>query len=53
MYVVHSRHEHQTVWMGKYVGLNGKLDELAGDFFRAGELKSQRDAFKRKTRMET
>ena len=37
----------------KNAGLNGKLDELAGDIFRAGELKSQRDAFKRKTRMET
>lgn len=44
-----------TVWeceLHKNAGLNARLDALADEIVRAGELKSQREAFKRKTRME-
>ena len=44
-----------TVWeceLRKNAGLNAKLDALAGDIVLAGELKSRREALKRKTRME-
>lgn len=44
-----------TVWeceLNKNAGLNARLDALADEIVRAGELKSQREAFKRKTRME-
>ena len=44
-----------TVWeceLRKNAGLNERLDALADEIVRAGELKSQREAFKRKTRME-
>lgn len=44
-----------TVWeceLHKNAGLNARLDALADEIVRAGELKSQREAIKRKTRME-
>ncbi len=44
-----------TVWeceLNKNAGLNARLDALADEIVRAGELKSQREALKRKTRME-
>ena len=44
-----------TVWeceLRKNAGLNARLDALADEIVRAGELKSQREALKRKTRME-
>ena len=44
-----------TVWeceLHKNAGLNARLDALADEIVRAGELKSQREALKRKTRME-
>lgn len=44
-----------TVWeceLHKNAGLNARLDALADEIVRAGKLKSQREAFKRKTRME-
>ena len=44
-----------TVWeceLHKNAGLNARLDALADEIVRAGELKSQREAFKRKTRIE-
>ena len=44
-----------TIWeceLRKNVGLNAKLDVLADEIVRAGELKSRREALKRKTRME-
>lgn len=44
-----------TVWeceLRKNAGLNEKLDALADEIVRAGEVKSQRDALKKKTRME-
>ena len=44
-----------TIWeceLHKNAGLNARLDALADEIVRAGELKSQREAFKRKTRME-
>lgn len=44
-----------TVWeceLRKYAGVNEKLDALAAEIVRAGEVKSQRETEKRKTRME-
>ena len=44
-----------TVWeceLRKNEGLNARLDALADEIIRAGELKSRREALKRKTRME-
>ena len=44
-----------TVWecdLRKTAGLNEKLDALADEIIRAGELKHKRDALKKKTRME-
>ena len=44
-----------TVWeceLRKNAGLNARLDALADEIVRAGELKSQREALKRKIRME-
>ena len=45
-----------TVWeceLRKNAGLNERLDALADEIVRAGEIKSQCDALKKKTRMET
>ena len=44
-----------TVWeceLRKNVGLHERLDALADEIVRAGQLKSQREALRRKTRME-
>ena len=44
-----------TVWeceLRKNAGLNERLDALADEILRAGEVKSQREALKKKTRME-
>ena len=44
-----------TVWeceLRKNEGLNARLDALADEIIRAGEVKSQYEALKRKTRME-
>ena len=44
-----------TVWeceLRKNAGLNARLDALADEIVRVGELKSRREALKRKTRME-
>lgn len=44
-----------TVWeceLRKKAGVNEKFDALACEIVRAGELKGQREALKRKTRME-
>ena len=44
-----------TVWeceLRKNAGLNERLDALADEIVRAGEVKRQREALKRKTRME-
>ena len=44
-----------TVWeceLRKNAGLNERLDALADEIVRAGEVKSQREAIKKKTRME-
>ena len=44
-----------TVWeceLRKYAGVNEKLDALTAEIIRAGEVKSQRETEKRKTRME-
>ena len=44
-----------TIWeceLRKNEGLNARLDALADEIIRAGEVKSQYEALKRKTRME-
>ena len=44
-----------TIWeceLRKNAGVNEKLDALAAEIVRAGEVKSQRETEKRKTRME-
>ncbi len=44
-----------TVWeceLCKNAGVNEKLDALAGEIIRAGDVKRQREALKKKTRME-
>ena len=44
-----------TIWeceLRKNAGLNARLDALADEIVRVGELKSRREALKRKTRME-